>query len=142
MESEQPRPSGFFIALVIIIALAIPLLVAVTLVSGLGSSGSSSVQNGVTVTIPLGVASNQSLNYVPSTITVVVGVNNTIVWTQNDPIPHTVTSVQVPGGVDSFDSGPLNKGDTFTVTLNVPGTYLYHCSYHGWMKGTIIVKSG
>jgi plastocyanin len=52
-----------------------------------------------------------------------------------------VTSVQVPGGVQSFDSTNMNKGDIFKVTLTIPGTYLYHCTYHSWMKGTIIVKA-
>ncbi len=133
-----------FIAVVVIIAISIPLLIIASLAFGLQptlSKNASTSSVGTTIVIPVGAGTNQSLSYQPATITVVVGVNNTLVWNDNDPIPHTVTSNQVPSGVESFDSGNLNKGDSFSVTLNIPGTYLYHCSYHGWMKGTIIVKS-
>ena len=66
----------------------------------------------------------------------VIGVNNTVQWTNNDIAPHTVTAVD-----KSFDSGELNTGDTFTYTFTTPGTYQYGCSYHPWMKGTVIVKA-
>jgi plastocyanin len=88
------------------------------------------------------VGVNQSLNFLPATITVVAGVNNTIVWTNQDPIPHTVTSTAVPTGASSFDSSTMNQGQTFKLTLTVPGTYQYYCSIHpNWMKATIIVKT-
>ena len=138
------KPSALFVAVVIFVALAIPALIVATLAFDLQpplSKGSSGAEAGAVVLIPVGAGINQSLGYEPASITVIVGDNNTLVWNEDDPIPHTVTSVQVPGGVDSFDSGNLNKGDSFKVTLNVPGTYLYHCNYHGWMKGTIVVKA-
>jgi len=143
MEHHQDygKPSGVFIVFVLIIALLIPALIVGTLAFGLTKSGPATA-SGAQIDIPPGVGANQSQTFSPETITVVVGVNNTILWTQNDITPHTVTSVQVPGGVESFDSANMNKGDVFSVTLNVPGTYLYHCSYHSWMKGTIVVKSG
>ena len=68
-------------------------------------------------------------------IDVVIGVNNTVVWTNKDSTPHTVTST-----TKLFDSGNMNAGDTFTFTFTTPGTYSYVCSYHPWMKGTVIVK--
>jgi len=40
-----------------------------------------------------------------------------------------------------FDSGILNQGQTFTLTLTVPGTYRFYCTIHPtWMRGTIVVK--
>ncbi|MDA4125257.1 MAG: cupredoxin domain-containing protein [Thaumarchaeota archaeon] len=97
----------------------------------------------VPVTIPNGISSNQTLNFTPKAITVVVGVNNTIQWTNQDSAAHTVTSTSIPSGASSFDSGNLNAGATFTVTLTTPGTYHYLCSIHpAWMIATIIVKSG
>ncbi len=140
-KQQEPKPSFLFIAVVVLIAIAIPVLIIATLAFGLTSS-SPTTSAGLTISIPSGVGANQTQTYQPATITVVVGINNTILWTQDDISPHTVTSVQVPGGVDTFDSGNLNKGQDFSVTLNVPGTYLYHCTYHSWMKGTIVVKSG
>ncbi len=89
------------------------------------------------VSIISGAGANlSSPGYSPPTITVVLGVNNTVVWTNDDTVPHTVTADD-----GSFSSGNMNPGDTFSFTFATPGTYTYHCSYHYWMKGTVIVKS-
>ena len=88
------------------------------------------------VTILPGAAYPNSTGYSPSTITVVIGVNNTVEWVNNDTAPHTVTATD-----HSFDSGNLNPGDTWTYTFTKPGTYTYVCTYHPWMKGTVIVVS-
>ena len=88
------------------------------------------------VTILPGAAYPNSTGYSPSTITVVIGVNNTVQWVNNDTAPHTVTATD-----HSFDSGNLNPGDTWTYTFTKPGTYTYVCTYHPWMKGTVIVMS-
>ena len=82
--------------------------------------------------------------YSPDRITVVVGVNNTISWTNNDVgHNHTVTSMIIPTGATPFDSGNMVKNAVYTVTLTVPGLYRYGCSYHPWMGGIIdVVASG
>jgi plastocyanin len=77
----------------------------------------------------------------PQNATVVIGVNNTVTWTNNDSSPHTVTSVTVPSGVATFNSGIMSAGGTWSTTFTVPGTYQYDCSLHLWMKGTVVVKS-
>ena len=111
-----------------------------------GPSATSSPSTAeVTVILPQGVGTNESLNFVQAEITVVVGVNNTIMWVDQDAsASHTVTALFVPAGAVKFDSGTsklLQKGSTFTVTLTVPGTYTYDCSIHpAWMQGTITVK--
>ena len=69
----------------------------------------------------------------PSTITIPKG--TTVVWTQNDSTPHTVTSSAGMG----FDSGTLNQGAIFSRIFNDVGTFSYGCSIHPAMKGTIIV---
>lgn len=77
-----------------------------------------------------------SPGYSPATITVVVGVNNTVVWTNNDSVFHTVTATD-----GSFNSGTIYSGQTWSHTFSHPGTYSYYfCQYHPWMKGTVIVK--
>ncbi len=146
MDYEESGPGKLTLASLILVGLLVPILVASFLVFGLQSplppSGGSrtSVNASVVVKIPAGVGSNQSLNYERPTIKVVVGINNTVRWDQEDLIPHTVTSGSVPEGAKGFDSKNMEKGDSFTVTLAVPGTYAYHCVYHpGWMKGKIIV---
>ena len=88
------------------------------------------------VSIPSGAGMDTSSpGYSPDTITVVIGVNNTVVWVNNDNMPHTVTATN-----KLFDSGNMNPGDTFSYTFTSPGVYGYGCSYHSWMKGTVVVK--
>ena len=86
------------------------------------------------VTILPGAAYPNSTGFSPPTITVVIGVNNTVEWVNNDTAPHTVTATD-----RSFDSGNLNPGETWTFTFTTPGTYTYVCTYHPWMKGTVVV---
>ncbi len=101
----------------------------------------------VNVTIPNGAGSPPSgytpgaktqYGFAPDTITVVIGKNNTINWINEDIAPHTATSDTA--GV--FDTGTIAPGASAQVTLTSPGTYTYHCSFHSWMQGTVIVKSG
>ncbi len=90
------------------------------------------------VSIPSG-ASGGSLPayYVPVTVKVEIGVNNTIQWTNNDNTAHTVTSTS-----NLFNSGALSPGQTFIYTFNTPGTFSYYCTFHNFMKGTVIVVAG
>lgn len=81
-----------------------------------------------------------STGYMPDNITVVVGVNNTIMWTDNDTKNHKVDSTEVPDDAEEFKSDVMKPGETFTITLTVPGTYHYRDNAHKWMNGTIIVK--
>jgi len=73
-------------------------------------------------------------------ITVTIGANNTIEWTNDDTSAHTVTALIVPTGASYFDSGLVNPGKTFTTRLTVPGTYKYACVWHNWLAGVITVK--
>jgi plastocyanin len=69
----------------------------------------------------------------PSEVSVEKG--TTVIWTNMDAIPHSVTG-------DFFSSGTLNSDESFTYTFDEDGTYEYHCSFHPQMKGKIIVGSG
>ena len=146
METKESKPGILTLASLILVGLLVPALIASFLVFGLQAplpspgGGATSVQTSVLINIPAGVGSNSSLNYEPAKIKVVAGLNNTIKWAQEDPIPHTVTSTSVPSGASSFDSDSMSKGDSFSVTLSVPGMYEYTCIYHlGYMKGSILV---
>jgi plastocyanin len=68
----------------------------------------------------------------PITITIKKG--DTITWTNNDPVTHTVT---IPGVTDS---GSIPSGQTFSFTFSNAGTFDYHCSIHTSMTGKIIVQ--
>jgi plastocyanin len=72
---------------------------------------------------------------------VVIGVNNTVTWTNNDTVDHTVASSSVPTGAANFTSAIIAPGGTYSYTFTVPGTYTYYCTLHAWMKGTVIVEA-
>jgi plastocyanin len=95
----------------------------------------------VAVSIAVGATTYPNKGFTPDNITIVVGVNNTVSWTNNDASIHTVTSTTVPAGAAPFDSGFLNTGATFSYTFTVPGVYEYHCTIHPWMTGFVTVKS-
>ena len=76
----------------------------------------------------------QNIAFVPSERTIDVG--TTITWINMDADVHTVTSQEA-----GFDSGAMNKGDTFSHTFNSAGTFAYTCTFHpAQMNGTIIVE--
>jgi plastocyanin len=106
--------------------------------SSAGQQGASSPKI-TTIDIVQGSGADASIaqSYSPSPVTVVMGVNNTVTWVNNDSAPHTVTAND-----GSFDSGNLAPTGTFTFTFTTPGTYEYHCIYHPWMVGTVVVKAG
>jgi len=104
---------------------------------------SAQAAGSVSVSIPSGAGSSaaNAPGYSPDSITVVIGVNNTVVWTNDDGFPHTVTSQSTPAGAAAFDSGLMGPGDTFAEVFTVPGTYRYICTYHSWMSGTVVVEA-
>ena len=104
-----------------------------------GHPSNSTVLPMVSVSMVNGAGSNASItqSYSPDPVTVVIGVNNTVTWVNNDSSPHTVTAND-----GSFNSQNVSPGGVFSYTFTAPGTYKYHCIYHPWMIGTVIVKAG
>ncbi|MGH9919036.1 MAG: hypothetical protein ACRD6W_09235, partial [Nitrososphaerales archaeon] len=81
-----------------------------------GKASSPGQQGGASPTITMvsivqGSGANASTPhaYLPDPVTVVIGVNNTVMWTNNDSAPHTVTADD-----GSFDSGNMAPTATFT----------------------------
>ena len=64
-----------------------------------------------------------------------VSVGTTVVWTNNDDIPHTVVDAD-----HKWKSSALDTGDEFSHTFTEPGTFEYFCSLHPHMTAKIIVK--
>jgi len=121
--------SGVLTIVIIILAIAGAAIGASTRTASSATSGTASV------TIVAGPGLFQQ-HFVPATITVVIGVNNTVIWTNNDSIYHTVTSY-----TSVFNSGLLNSGNSWNYTFTTPGTYNYHCTLHLFMTGSVIVIS-
>jgi plastocyanin len=99
--------------------------VVLVLALGLGATGSAAAEVGVSIVFR---------SYQPAATTVNVG--ETVKWTNLGFGPHTVTAL---GGL--FNSGRMEVHETFSVTFTTPGTYLYACTIHPSMKGTVIVRS-
>ena len=78
----------------------------------------------------------QGMAFTPATITVAAG--TTIKWTNKDGVAHTVTNDS--GSTETFDSGSMAEGATFTHTFNTSGSFSYHCTYHAGMKATVVVN--
>ena len=119
---------------------------ALLLVSGMALAlPVAGAQSAVVVNIPVGagVGPSAAPGYAPENVTVVIGVNNTVTWTNGDTnnggTDHTVTSLSVPTGASPFDSGIMAEGANFTQTFTTPGTYEYHCTIHSWMTGSVVV---
>src|SRR5579864_4396046 len=79
----------------------------------------------------------KNVAFSPTTLEIQAG--QTVTWTNDDPLQHTVTADD-----GSFDSGLLDPGATFTQEFDTPGTFQYYCQPHGsaglnGMAATIIV---
>lgn len=75
--------------------------------------------------------------FAPSTVTVTVG--STVVWMNDSGVAHTSTSDSADAV--SWDSSVISAGGgSFSFVFSKAGTYTYHCSYHPYMHGTIVVK--
>lgn len=65
----------------------------------------------------------------------IITVGSTVIWYNQDTVTHTVTA-----GDQTFDSGNLMPGATFSYTFEEPGTYSYHCTLHPDMTGAVTVE--
>jgi plastocyanin len=75
----------------------------------------------------------EGTSFTPQTLTVRQG--DTIVWTNKDPFPHTVTARN-----RQFDSHLLEEDHSWKYTARKRGEFPYFCSLHQTMTGVLIVK--
>ncbi|HEV7666808.1 MAG TPA: plastocyanin/azurin family copper-binding protein [Chloroflexota bacterium] len=99
---------------------------------------------------PVLLIMNDKDQFVPSMLSVPRG--TTITWRNDDTDPHTITGdpaksmpgmkMVLPNGAKAWDSGLIEAGQSFSVTLDTPGHYLYICTVHAGhgMIGTIDVS--
>ena len=98
-------------------------------ISAPGTGAAATVEVKMTDTPPV---------FIPAKVTVKSG--DTVKWINNAQTLHTVTfdaskavdksNVQLPKGVDPFDSGFMMPGKDFSYTFKVPGAYKYFCIPH------------
>ena len=64
-----------------------------------------------------------------------IAVGTTVTWTNRDPVTHTVTATD-----ETFDSGMLSAGKSFSHAFDEEGTFDYTCMIHPVMQGRIVVR--
>ena len=77
--------------------------------------------------------------YQPTYLQVRVG--TTVTWTNQDDVPHTVTFRHGMSGGTMMGSGMMTRGQSFSLTFRMPGTYQYSCLVHPSMVATVTVVS-
>ncbi len=90
------------------------------------------------ISILAGSAEQGNPDYGPDEAFVSQG--HVIEWTNDDKMSHTVTSSLDFG--ETFDSGLMNAGDSFSLDSNQLdlGLYEYLCIVHPWMISTIVIE--
>jgi len=132
-------------------------IAAAIIAAGCGGSSSSSYGTGNNPppppppppAAPVETISMTDYAFTQSTLTIKAGTVVKWVNVNNGNTSHTATS-DVAGTFDSGALGPpttTTPGGTFQKTFTTPGTYAYHCTFHGTpgsvpgtMKGTITVQ--
>jgi methionine-R-sulfoxide reductase len=81
----------------------------------------------------------KGIAFVPQYILISKGTR--VTWTNEDSVTHYVNADSHPSHTyyPEMNSKALNKGDSYSLILDTPGIYPYHCSAHTSMKGSIIV---
>jgi plastocyanin len=81
----------------------------------------------------------KDFEFTPKEVRVKVG--TTITWMNAGTTAHSATAID-----KSFNTRNLQPGETKSVTFSTPGTFVYHCVFHGnpddksGMIGTVIVE--
>ena len=73
------------------------------------------------------------MKFVPERLELAAG--DTVVWTNKDFLPHSVTASQA-----RVESGDLAPGKTFRFVARKKGEMAYICRLHPVMKGVLVVK--
>jgi plastocyanin len=100
-----------------------PLIIAITL-------GAAAPAMAADVTV-------KDFSFVPTEVQIQPG--QSVTWHWAGPSDHTVTAD--PGQGESFNSGELGVGATFTHTFTHNGSFTYFCQIHPSMRATVNVGS-
>ncbi|MGI9604162.1 MAG: cupredoxin domain-containing protein [Acidimicrobiales bacterium] len=71
---------------------------------------------------------------------ITAGVGESIVFSNSDAVPHTVTSGSALDPTSDFDSGVLGTGQTFELSFDEAGQYPLFCVLHPDMQATVTVQ--
>lgn len=97
------------------------------------SSSSASSTSGAVATTAV-----QIQNYMFTPMVIKVKVGDTVTWTNEDSVHHTVTADKASADAPN---GPLiGQGESYSFKFTKAGTYTFHCMPHPYMHGTVVVQ--
>lgn len=104
--------------------LAVSLLAAVVIAYAESAAGHTPQRHEIRI---------EGFAFKPQSLRVAVG--DTVVWVNNDIVPHTATDK-----AGKWDSGALQKNARWTMVASTPGEQKYDCTLHPTMTGSIVVR--
>ncbi|MHB8547377.1 MAG: cupredoxin domain-containing protein [Nitrosotalea sp.] len=116
-----------------------------SIVPSMINQSSNASSNVSTVIIPKGSSDPSSgKNYEPRYLLVVLGVNNTVRWINEDDMPNTIVTDTNNQPDPLFEKGPYSKGvimsgKSFNFTFTKIGEYQYDTEPHPWLYGWVVV---
>jgi plastocyanin len=111
------------------------LLVGLVVVAGCGGDDDGGGEPGSSAACPSGAVTIKmaDIKFDPETASVKAG--QEVCWVNEDSVQHDAVAEN-----DAFKSELFNKGETFTTTVDQPGTIKYVCTVHPGMTGTLEVE--
>ena len=89
--------------------------------------------------VPPALAATETVtinNYSFTPTTLIVHAGDTVIWVNQDRLPHTATALDGK----SFDSGAIDPGANWKFVFTKAGHYNYRCAIHPDMRGAIDVQ--
>ena len=75
-------------------------------------------------------------NYTFGPARLVIHSGDTVTWFNHDSMPHTASALDG----QSFDSGAVDPGGSWSFVFTKVGSYQYRCAIHPDMHGEIVVE--
>ena len=90
--------------------------------------------------IPGSAFEDQQDNFVPKLVNIQLGIDNYVIWFNEDDVAHTVTPDHRTS--DSYSGefgspGVVLPGETYEFLFTEPHSISYFCQPHPWMTGTL-----
>ncbi len=92
--------------------------------------------------IPGSAQPNQQDNFVPKLVNIQLGIDNHLIWVNNDDVAHTVTPdhrVEDSYSGEFGSPGVVLAGESYEFLFTEDHEINYHCEPHPWMTGIVIV---
>ncbi|HEV2124622.1 MAG TPA: cupredoxin family copper-binding protein, partial [Chloroflexota bacterium] len=103
---------------------AVLLALAISVAAGCVDSGSEERTRRISI---------RAFQYLPASDTVAVG--DTVVWINQDAVPHTATAAD-----RAWDTGSIATKQSGHVVVSKRGEHPYICALHPNMSGTLVVQ--